>query len=156
MEVSHSEKSIAADAQLNDALETEGSEESVTVTDNELRAMRIDDLSAESLQNPDSFQACLGAAIAGIMKNDQILQERITRALATDSGALSDVAAVVPTIDISLRLERQAERYGQLNIKLKSMDQKSQTDKSKLQAHALGGFVQEVTTRRRPQLPPHW
>jgi hypothetical protein len=155
MEVSHTEASKAADAELNASLDAGAEETAPADTVDKRRARRISDLAAESLQHHDSFQACLGASVAGILAIDQSLQERVTRALAADSGELADVSTVLPAIDTILRLERQVERFGQLTTKLQCMDQKIQADKSKLQTKALEGFVNQVT-RKKPGLPPHW
>src|SRR4051812_1985851 len=135
MDFTHTEESQAADAELNAALDTEANDKQAPQSDKDQRAARIRDLSIESLAKKDSFQACLGASTAGIMQIEQTLQERIIQTLGADSGALTDLTAVMPAVDALLRLERQAERYGQLNLKLQSIDQKTASDKTALQAN---------------------
>ena len=62
----------------------------------------------------------------------------------------------MPALDALLRVARQADRYAQLEVRLTAELRQAEAAKSKLQATALGGFIQDVTRRKPGLIPTQW
>ena len=145
-----------ADDLLFDGFEDDPAQAQHPPTDDAKRLARIFDFQVDALANPNPLQACLGSFTGDLLAIGWHIQKRINGALAASSGTIEDITSITPALDIVLRIGRQADRYAQLEAKLTATERQAAAAKQKLQATALGGFVQDVTRRKSGLIPTRW
>lgn len=83
-----------------------------------LRQHRIAAKTAQALTAPDLTVGNIGALGAGLMRAAQLLERRINEELAKCIATEAPLTTVLPLVDTLLRVERQIERYVQLEMRI--------------------------------------
>jgi hypothetical protein len=87
------------------------------------RQQRVDEYEENGLRSPDAMDACLAAVQADLMRVSFKLGPALEQALATppiNGESLRDIAA---PLDMYLRVTRQIDRIGQLDLRRSEVQQ---------------------------------
>jgi hypothetical protein len=86
-----------------------------------MRSGRVRDFLIASLANPDPLRANLGSISSGLMRISQSLEEGIQRALGNGHVSIEQLQKVLSPIDTYLRVTRQIDRFGQLDMRVEEV-----------------------------------
>lgn len=147
-------ESQAAGALFDEDIAT--ADEPLSSISDELRHARILDFQTESLAGPDSLRASLGALTGGLLEIGRRLEARIIASLDASPATMEELRRIKPALDSLLQVARQSDRFAQLEVRLTAEERHADLAKSKMQATALGGFVQDSTRRKHGSIPTRW
>jgi hypothetical protein len=86
------------------------------------RSQRIADYCAAALENPCPLAADVGVVNSDLMRVQCFVQEALNHAIAEIIPTLTGLASVTPGIDTLLKVNKQIDRYTQLEIQLAQAD----------------------------------
>jgi hypothetical protein len=77
----------------------------------------VDEFEQQRLDDPDALAACLGAMQADLLRVGFQLGDAVKRLLAGRPLSAENLQDIEPSLNIYLRVARQNERYGQLDLR---------------------------------------
>ena len=83
------------------------------------RQRRLNELLLKSLDDPDPLQANIGAASSDLMAMALRLKRLIDKDLSDDPNQSGRLKKILPALEIYLKVNRQVDRYVQLDRRLR-------------------------------------
>lgn len=89
----------------------------------ELRQQRVKEYEAKGLRNPEPFEACLAAIQADQIRVSFSMKHVLQQIFADAQASLESIPDMERVLNLYLRVTRQIERYGQLQIRQAELQQ---------------------------------